>query len=59
MVKWTGLSPDLAQKVAMPVFEKNVKPGDLQVTIDLTHKYKLISRGFRAAEVISDLAPVA
>ncbi|MGH7825969.1 MAG: ABC transporter substrate-binding protein [Candidatus Binatia bacterium] len=56
MVKWAGLSPDLAGKVALPAFEKGVSERDLQVTIDLTHKYKLIPRPFKAKEVISELA---
>jgi NitT/TauT family transport system substrate-binding protein len=53
LAKWTGLDPDLAKKVAMPVFEKGISEKDLQVTIDLTHKYKLIPRAFKAAEVIA------
>lgn len=59
IVKWTGLSPDLARKVHLPVFEKSVSDKDLQVTIDLTHKYKLIPRSFKATNVVSDLAPRA
>lgn len=55
--QWTGLSPELAQKVAMPVFDKGISERDIQVTIDLTYRYKLIPRSFKAAEVISDLAP--
>jgi NitT/TauT family transport system substrate-binding protein len=57
MPKWTGLSPDLVKQVAMPLFEKGVSEKDLQVTIDLTYKHKLIDRAFKAAEIISDLAP--
>ena len=57
MAKWTGLSPELAQKVALPLFEKSVSEKDVQVTIDLAFKYKLIPRSFKAAEIISDLAP--
>jgi NitT/TauT family transport system substrate-binding protein len=56
IVKWTGLDAELARKVALPVFEKGISAKDLQVTIDLTYKYKLIPRPFKAAEVISDLA---
>jgi NitT/TauT family transport system substrate-binding protein len=59
MVKWAGLSADLAGKIALPVFEKGLSEKDLQVTIDLTQKYKMISRPFKAREVISDLAPKA
>jgi NitT/TauT family transport system substrate-binding protein len=57
MVKWAGLSADLAGKIGLPAFEKSLSEKDLQVTIDLTHKYKMISRAFKAKEVISDLAP--
>jgi NitT/TauT family transport system substrate-binding protein len=59
MIKWAGLNPDLAGKIGLPAFEKGVSEKDLQVTIDLTHKYKMISRTFKAGEVISDLAPKA
>jgi NitT/TauT family transport system substrate-binding protein len=59
MVKWAGLNPDLAGKIGLPAFEKGVSEKDLQVTIDLTHKYKLIPRAFKAREVISELAPKA
>jgi hypothetical protein len=34
-----------------------VSEKDLQVTIDLTQKYKLIPRALKARDVISDLAP--
>jgi NitT/TauT family transport system substrate-binding protein len=57
MVKWAGLNPDLAGKIGLPVFEKGVSEKDIQATIDLTLKYKLISKAFQAREVISDLAP--
>jgi NitT/TauT family transport system substrate-binding protein len=57
MIKWAGLNPDLAGKIGLPIFEKGVSEKDLQATIDLTQKYKLIARGFKAREVISDLAP--
>jgi NitT/TauT family transport system substrate-binding protein len=57
MIKWAGLNPDLAGKIGLPIFEKGISEKDLQATIDLTLKYKLIARGFKAREVISDLAP--
>ena len=57
MIKWAGLKPELAGKIGLPVFEKTLSEKDLQATIDLTLKYKLISKGFKAREVISDLAP--
>lgn len=57
MEKWTGLSSDLVKRVPLPVFEKGVSEKDIQVTIDLTRKYKLIPRSFKAREVISELAP--
>ena len=57
MAKWTGLNPDLAKQVALPLYEKTVSEKDIQVTIDLAYKYKLIPRSFKAAEIISELAP--
>jgi NitT/TauT family transport system substrate-binding protein len=57
MVKWAGLSPDLAGKIGLPVFEKGLSEKDLQSTIDLTLKYKLIPKPIKAREVISELAP--
>lgn len=59
MVKWAGVSADLAGKIGLPVFEKGVSEKDLQVTIDLTYKYKLISRAIKAREVVSELVPRA
>ena len=57
MVKWAGLSPDLAGKIGLPIFEKGISEKDLQTTIDLTLKYKLIPKPLNARDVISDLAP--
>ena len=57
MIKWAGLKPELAAKIGLPVFEKTLSEKDLQATIALTVKYKLIPKGFKAREVISDLAP--
>jgi len=57
MIKWAGVSPELAGKIGIPVFEKTITEKDVQATIDLTQKYKLISRTIRARDVISDLAP--
>ncbi|HEY7318572.1 MAG TPA: ABC transporter substrate-binding protein [Candidatus Binatia bacterium] len=57
MVKWAGLKPELAGKIGLPVFEKGISEKDIQATIDLTQKYKLIPRSFKARDVISDLAP--
>ncbi len=57
MIKWAGLSPDMVGKIGLPLFEKNLSARDLQATIDLTVKYKLISRPLKAQEVISDLTP--
>lgn len=55
MVKWAGLSPELAGKIGLPVFEKGISEKDIQATIDLTRKYKLISKDIKASSVISDL----
>jgi NitT/TauT family transport system substrate-binding protein len=57
MIKWAGLTPDMVGKIGLPLFEKAVSEKDLQVTIDLTQKYKMISRAIKARDVISDLAP--
>jgi NitT/TauT family transport system substrate-binding protein len=57
IAKWTGLPPELAAKITLPVYDKSVSEKDLQATIDLTQKYKLIPRAIKAREVISDLAP--
>jgi NitT/TauT family transport system substrate-binding protein len=57
IAKWTGLSPDVAGKIPLPVFEKGLSENDLQTTIDLTQKYKLIPRTFKARDVISEMAP--
>jgi NitT/TauT family transport system substrate-binding protein len=59
IAKWTGLPPDLATKVTLPVYDKAISEKDLQATINLTQKYKLIPRAMNAREVISDLAPKA
>ncbi len=57
IAKWTGLAPELAAKITLPVYDKAVSENDLQATINLAQKYKLISRPLNAREVISDLAP--
>jgi NitT/TauT family transport system substrate-binding protein len=57
MVKWAGLNPDLAGKIGLPLFEKGISEKDVQATIDLTQKYKLISQSIKARDVISVLAP--
>ena len=59
MVKWAGLNPDLAGKIGLPVFEKGLSEPDLQATIDLTAKYKMISRPFKAGQVTSAVTPKA
>jgi ABC-type nitrate/sulfonate/bicarbonate transport system substrate-binding protein len=56
MVKWSGLSSDLAAKIGLPLFEKTVSEKDVQVTIDLTYKYKMISKPFKARDVLSETA---
>jgi NitT/TauT family transport system substrate-binding protein len=56
MIKWAGLNPDMVSKIGLPLFEKAVSEKDVQVTMDLTYKYKMISRALKAREVISDLA---
>jgi NitT/TauT family transport system substrate-binding protein len=57
MIKWAGLHPDMVGKIGLPLFEKTVSEKELQVTIDLTQKYKMIPRSIKARDVISDLAP--
>ncbi len=56
MIKWAGLNPDMVTKIGLPLFEKGIHEKDLQVTMDLTYKYKMISRPLKAKEVLSDLA---
>jgi NitT/TauT family transport system substrate-binding protein len=56
MIKWAGLNPDFAGKIGIPLFEKNIPEKDLQVTIDLSYKYKMISKPIKARDVISELA---
>jgi NitT/TauT family transport system substrate-binding protein len=57
IAKWTGLPAPIAAKVTLPVYDKTLSEKDLQPTIDLTQKYKLIPRAIKARDVISDLAP--
>ena len=56
MIKWAGLNPDFAGKIGIPLFEKNIPEKDLQVTIDLSYKYKMISKPIKARDVINELA---
>jgi hypothetical protein len=48
--------PDFAGRIGLPLFEKAVNEKDVQVTMDLTYKYKMISRALKAKDVLSDLA---
>ncbi|MGH7930625.1 MAG: ABC transporter substrate-binding protein, partial [Candidatus Binatia bacterium] len=57
IAKWTGLNPELAGKVPLPVYDKRVSEKDLQATINLAQKYKLIPRAIKAGDLISDMAP--
>ena len=59
MIKWAGLNPDFAGKIGVPQFEKTIADKDLQVTMDLTYKYKMISKPLKAKDVLSDLATKA
>jgi NitT/TauT family transport system substrate-binding protein len=56
MIKWSGLSPEMVGKIGYPQFEKSLSEKDVQVTIDLSVKYKLIPRAIKARDVISDIA---
>ena len=56
MIKWAGLKPDFAEIIGLPQFEKGVSERDVQVTMDLTYKYKMIPRPLKAKDVLSDLA---
>ena len=56
MIKWAGLNPDMVGKIGLPLFEKAINEKDVQVTMDLTYKYKMISRPLKASEVLSELA---
>jgi len=59
MIKWAGLNPDFAGKIGLPLFEKGVSEKDVQVTMDLTYRYKMISKPLKARDVLSDLATKA
>ena len=56
MIKWAGLNPDMVGKIGLPLFEKAINEKDVPVTMDLTYKYKMISRPLKASEVLSELA---
>lgn len=56
MIKWAGLNPDMVGKIGIPQFERGINEKDLQVTMDLTYKYKMISKPLKARDVLSDLA---
>jgi NitT/TauT family transport system substrate-binding protein len=59
MIKWAGINPDFVGKIGLPQFEKAIAEKDVQVTMDLTYKYKMISRPLKAKDVLSDLAKKA
>ncbi|MGZ9126114.1 MAG: hypothetical protein ACXW48_24025 [Candidatus Binatia bacterium] len=59
MIKWAGLNPDFASKIGLPQFDKTIAEKDVQVTMDLTYKYKMISKPLKARDVLSDLATKA
>lgn len=59
MGKWVGLPTDMAGKVGWPLFEKGIAEQDVQMTIDLTLRYTMIARSFKASQIISELAPRA
>jgi NitT/TauT family transport system substrate-binding protein len=56
MIKWAGLNPDFAGKIGLPSFQKGINEKDIQVTIDLTYKYKMISKPLKARDVIHEIA---
>jgi NitT/TauT family transport system substrate-binding protein len=57
ITKWTGLPPQIAAKVTLPVYDKVLSEKDLQPTVDLSQKYKLIPRPIKARDLISEVAP--
>ena len=59
MIKWAGLTPEMVGKIGYPLFEKGISEQDVQVTIDLSAKYKLIPRSLKARDVTSEIAPKA
>jgi len=59
MIKWAGLNPDFAGKIGLPQFDKAISEKDVQVTMDLTYKYKMIAKPLKAKDVLSDLATKA
>jgi len=59
MIKWAGLNPDFAGKIGLPQFDKAIAEKDVQVTMDLTYKYKIISKPLKRRMCWSDLATKA
>ena len=58
IAKWTGMEPALVAKIALPAAEKEFVLSDIQLWVDLSFKYKLIDKPFKAEEIVSPLAPV-
>jgi hypothetical protein len=49
----------MAEKVPLPLYDKTISVKDLDATIALTQKYKLIPLALKGKDVISNLAPSA
>lgn len=54
----TRVKAELARKVTLPKFFKNLYKNDIQAQIDLSAKYGFIKKGFDAREIVTDLIPL-
>ena len=57
IAKHTGLKSEFLKEMALPAFERQILPSDLQPMMDAALQYKLIDRKFPPRQVISSLAP--
>ena len=57
IAKHTGLKAEFLKEMALPAFERQILPSDLQPMMDAALQYKLIDRKFPPRQVISSLAP--
>jgi NitT/TauT family transport system substrate-binding protein len=53
LVKNAGLAASLASKIKLPVFATAYNEAGIQTIIDLSTKYKFISKSFKASEILA------